>query len=230
MSTFASNKVRFLAVLVTIAAVLLIAVPAAFAATAVTTPADVTISADTAGDGGNTFTALPTNSPKITFDTTVSTGQTVTLTVPSGWSFATVVGEVLFGGNSCAGSFTSQNAATYVATLSGECVASDTITWNAMRVQPNAGGTTASGDIAMTLSTTSAADVADVGTLTITDGAAAALDVTGEPSSPTVAAVAISTQPIVTVLDQFGNTVTDRRLGQLGPDCPTGHDLGNYRS
>jgi hypothetical protein len=68
--------------------------------------------------------------------------------------------------------------------------------------------TTAGADVFTATDTTDSVTVAQTGTVTFTAGAASQVVFTTQPSASTVAGVAFAQQPVVTIEDQFGNTVT----------------------
>ncbi len=102
----------------------------------------------------------------------------------------------------------SPTASTITFEVSTISVASpSTITFLNIQVRPKTGSCTTISTANMTFSGTSSA-TGNCGALTTTFGVATKLAFTGQPSTPTVASVAFTTQPIVTIQDMNGNTRT----------------------
>ena len=68
--------------------------------------------------------------------------------------------------------------------------------------------TTAGADVFTATDTTDSVTITPTGTVTFTAGAASQLVFTTQPSASTVAGVAFAQQPVVTIENQYGNTVT----------------------
>ena len=156
-------------------------------------------------------------------DMAVGAGVTVIMTAPAGFEYniaqaADVVatGADITGTGTGVVTFPSATTMTLTYTA-GAAVTMDVITIGGVtpvQVRPTT-GTPATGNILQVTGNAGTATIAGLvldttnfGTLTSVVGVASKLAVTGQPSASTVAGVAIATQPIVTVQDQGGNTVT----------------------
>lgn len=131
---------------------------------------------------GVAFATQPVITVRDAFGNTVSTGDDATQTITA---------SKTTGNGTLSGTLTKETT-NGVANFSG----------NGMKI--NLVGT----DKALTFEGSKNGSSTTSSSLTITHAAASVLVVTTQPSSSTVAGVAIATQPVVTVRDEFGNTVT----------------------
>ncbi|MBU6142178.1 hypothetical protein KGO95_03650 [Patescibacteria group bacterium] len=195
-------------------------------ATVTVTPATggSAISADTTG---GTYTTL--TGPIIAEGATADIGTgTIILNVPSGFIFdtggtaPTVVVTRLSGsgpnGNNINGKASGTALAVTVTstqisltiTASSKNGVTNSLTWQNVRVRPTAGTPLASGNILKT-GTSAISGVTgstNFGTLTEVAGAKNKLAFTTQPSSTAVFNTDFTTKPVITLQDQFGNTVT----------------------
>ena len=212
MTTDVSRRLRRPGLWQVVVALLLTAIAGALvfsrahATSSVAKRGDVTVSADAAADASvPSFTALPT-SPKLKLGDSVPAPQTVTLNAPSGWSFNTLVGTANFSGGACDGTLKTRTATALIFDITVSCGNNNTIQFDGVEVRPDSGGATSSGNLSVTFSVTSAADVSDIGTLTIVPGAGTQLVVQQQPGNGTGGSP-LSPQPIVEIEDQFGSVV-----------------------
>jgi len=166
--------------------------------------ADATISADTAANAVSpSSTSVEAYfSPTSTF----TSGATVTLLAPEGWSF-TYAEFIMMG--ICYVDQESFTSTALTATVSSTCGGTATIgAW--LVVRPNNGSTTVTGDLSLTMAQGETTEyVADVGTLTIVPGAMADLQI----SEPDLSSVGDQTANVpfdvyIRAVDQFGNIAT----------------------
>ncbi len=182
------------------------------------------ISADTVGGA---WTALTGPTYTEGADGNVGVG-TIILNVPAGFEFDTTgtsptvlvtrlsgTGANINGvssGSSLALTAVSSTQLTLTITSSSLGDAVNSLTWQNVRVRPTAGNPLASGNITKTgtSSMTSITDgLTNFGTLGEVPGAAVGLAVSTQPSVTATAGVAFAQQPVVRVVDQFGNTVVN---------------------
>lgn len=195
----------------------------------------VTVTAATGGGAISTDTAATATTPAWTSlgaiaipegaatDIAAQGPVTIILTAPAGFEFNTgSAPDVVASATADVGSVVtpagvSASTLTITYTVTGTATV-DTITVGGgtpIQVRPT-GGTPATGSILRTSGAPGSGiaiagitnDVTNFGTLTSVVGAASQLAVTTQPAASTVAGVALATQPIVTVQDQFGNTAT----------------------
>ena len=217
------------AMMSTVAAMAIVAVSLVFVSQRVeaTTPTGGTgggaISLDTSSTAGApswTSLAAIVITEDATTDFAIEGPVTIILSAPAGFQFNT--GSVPDVVGSATGDMTSVTTAAGITTSAititytvGAQATTDSITVGGVtpiQVQPT-NGTPTTGDIFRTGGTGTALPgitngVTSFGALASVVGAASKLAVTGEPTGSTVAGVAFATQPIVTVQDQHGNTVT----------------------
>ena len=180
--------------------------------------AAVTVTAATGGEAISADTRSPSASPPGNGTWTSLTGPvlaegantdladgTIVLTLPTGFEFNTGVGSVTASGTGCTASaitYSATTASTTIATTTNLC----TFTYSGLQVRPTTNGAAlSSGNIAG--SGTAGPPNVNYGTLTEVAGAATKLTFTTQPGGGT-GGIAWATQPVVTVQDQFGNTVT----------------------
>ena len=152
-------------------------------------------------------------------DIAVEGPVTMIFTAPAGFEFNTaILVDVAKTGADITSVVTPATVAattiTITYTAGATATNNDTITIGSsvpIQVRPT-GGTPATGNITRTGGSGTAipgiTGATNFGTLTSVVGVASQLAVTTEPSASTVAGVAFAQQPVVTVQDQFGNTVT----------------------
>ncbi|MFH0942997.1 MAG: hypothetical protein V1810_02365 [Candidatus Beckwithbacteria bacterium] len=177
------------------------------------------ISADTYGTGSYTTLTGPTITEGANKDITAA-NKTIVLTVPSGFIFntgATVTATIsIVSGSGTCFTFSSTTATPTSTTITYTVTAQDSnkgpvcrVVFSNIQVRPTAGTPLASGDITNTGNNTSIpSGSTNFGTLTEVVGAKNKLAVTTQPSSPATVNTDFTTKPVVTLQDQYGNTVT----------------------
>jgi hypothetical protein len=178
------------------------------------------ISADTASSGG--FTSL---TGPVYFETSggnVGVG-TIVLNAPSGFIFDTggvaptvrIDGGVSAkninragSGSSAAMSSVTSTQLTFTVTAPSSAGQPCTLTWQNVRVRPNAGSPLASGDLWAngTATVVGLSTNFNLGNLREVPGAASLLAIQSQPSAIAVAGVPFNQQPAILIQDQFGNT------------------------
>lgn len=209
-----------------------------YAAVTVTAATDGSaISADTTG---STYTTL--TGPIITEGAVGEVGTgTIILDAPSGFVFDTGTDVTLTVTNgSCSGggskpikvgmgAGSSAETVTPAATTitnnvkqssTGASDCAGTLTYTNIKVRPSAGTPLASGNITKSSSSTSTIsgvtdDSTNFGTLTEVVGAKSKLAVTTQPSSSAVTDTDFTTKPVVTLQDQYDNTVTTDSISTI---------------
>lgn len=179
------------------------------------------ISADTYGTGAYTTLTGPTITEGANKD--VGTG-TIILSAPSGFIFntgATVTATItLVAGSKTCFTFSSTTATPTTTSITFTVTAQDgtggnptttcKVAFSNIQVRPSAGTPLASGNITHTgtASITGITSSTNLGTLTEVVGAKNKLAVTTQPSSTATVNTDFATKPVVTLQDQYGNTVT----------------------
>ena len=198
----------------------LLVAPKVALATVSITPATggTSISADSTSGSYTTLTG-PTITEGANKD--ITTG-TIIINAPSGFEFntgATVTGTITqdAGSKTCF-TFTSTTATPAATTITftvnaidgtgGNPVTTCHVTFSNIQVRPTAGTPLASGSMTKTGTETGIPDASALGTLTEVVGAKTQLAVTTQPSSTASPDVDFTVKPVVTLQDQFGNTVT----------------------
>ncbi|MEO8538798.1 MAG: Ig-like domain-containing protein [bacterium] len=177
-----------------------------------TTRADATISADTAANStsGGSWTTVGLT---ILLPFPMNSDVLLDLAPPTGWQFDTSGSAPTFTGNTCtfdAASVTSSSISTRAA-VAQQCNNPNTIIIAGVRVQPTNGGTTASGNLTLTITSSSgSATDPNVGTLTIVPGVMTAYSVT-----------ATDLGPIGSQHEETPFTITIRAVDQFGTKVPS---------
>ena len=191
----------------------------AFATATVTTATGgSSISADTTGGSYTTLTG-PTLAEGATSD--FPSSGTIVLSAPLGFQFntGTTVTTVISrtGGHKTCFSFTSTTATPSATTITFTLNATDggggttcQVVFSNIQVRPTAGTPLASGSITDTgtASINGITSSTNLGNLTEVAGAKNKLAITTQPSATATAGVNFTTNPVVALEDQYGNTVT----------------------
>ncbi|HXI83392.1 MAG TPA: hypothetical protein VNL17_04795 [Verrucomicrobiae bacterium] len=186
--------------------------------TATTASGGSNISADTAQDATSpAFTTLGNIviAENATADFAIGTNVTLILTAPSGWRFKAGTGSIKFARNrdmTSARISVSASNITVTLTVAGTSE-SNSVTISGIKVQAADGAVLPSaGNILRTSANPGTAVIAGIvndatnfGSLSQVAGAAKALLVQTQPSSIAMAGVAFAQQPVIEVVDQFGN-------------------------
>ena len=148
-------------------------------------------------------------------DFAVGTDVTLILTAPSGWRFSAGAGSASFArGRDVHSARISVSASTITVTLRVDGTSKiDTVTIKGIKVQAiNGADLSASGDIVRTSANPGTANIAGItagatsfGSLSQATGAAKGLLILTQPSSTAVAGVPFAQQPVIEIVDQFGN-------------------------
>src|SRR6266404_1378155 len=179
------------------------------------------ISADTAQDATSpAFTTLGNIviAENATGDFSIGTNVTLILTAPSGWRFKAGTGSVKFARNrdmTSARISVSASNITVTLTVAGTSE-TNSVTISGIKVQATDGAAMPSaGNILRTNANPGTAVIAGIindttnfGSLSEVAGAAKALLVQTQPSSIAIAGVALTQQPVIKIVDQFGNRLT----------------------
>ncbi len=181
--------------------------------------AAVTVTAATGGGAISADTRSPSATPPGSGAWTSLTGPTIAegvdgdlvngtivLTLPAGFEYNTAVGSVTPSGTGCTASartYTATTVSTTIATSTNLC----TFTYSGLQVRPTTNGAALSSGSILGSGTAIPPNV-NYGTLTEVAGAATKLAFTTPPGGGTGGIAWTTTQPVVTVQDQFGNTVT----------------------
>jgi trimeric autotransporter adhesin len=200
------GRVRGLGVLLLVFAMLAALLPASVLAASSVTSATggSAISADTAATspGSNSYTPLTGPSIIVTSAGNIGTGS-ITITVPSGFEFATSPNPVVsVGATGAVVSFTSASTSVLTFTVTVANTDPGTVVFSGIRVVPTVGTPLASGE----LQVGGSAGVSDATAGSLTEVAGAAeLSYQTAPSTSATAGTALVQQPVVLSQDQFGN-------------------------
>ena len=147
-----------------------------------------------------------------------ATGQTLILTIPSNWSFNAGVGSVTYasGSNITAASISITSTTATISFDTGGTNKLDTLTISGLQVRSNNGALLPnSGNILRTSANPGTAvingitnDVTNFGSLSQVVGVKNKLAFTTQPSSTATLNTDFSIKPVITLQDQFGNTIT----------------------
>ena len=199
-------------------ALLLLSANTLFAKAVVSTPANATLSASTAGGA---YVSL--SGPALDEGANRDIGAgTIILNVPAGFAFdptALVTASVSrLGGTGTLLALTSSNAVVTTTTITITVATRDAsssatkarITWTGIRVRPTAGTPLAVGNITRsgTATINSITTSTSFGLLTETAGTATQMAFTTQPGGA-VAGASFGTQPVIKTQDQFGNNSTN---------------------
>src|SRR5882724_869233 len=179
------------------------------------------ISADTAQNGTSpAFTTLGNIviAENATGDFSIGTNVTLILTAPSGWRFKAGTGSVKFARNrdmTSARISVSASNITVTLTVAGTSE-TNSVTISGIKAQATDGAALPSaGNILRTSANPGTAAIAGIindttnfGSLSQVAGAAKALLVQTQPSSIAIAGVAFTQQPVIEIVDQFGNRLS----------------------
>lgn len=220
-----STALSLLAVLTVVGVALaLMARPVHADVTATPASGGTAISADTAATGGTgAYTTLGaiTIAEGVATDIAVGAGVNLILTAPAGFEFNTAqvpdVTGLTADLTSLAMSYPTATTMQLLLTSGATGVVDSVVIGGvtAIQVRPLTGTLPSTGNVLRVTGNAGNAVIAGVvldstnfGTLTKVVGASSKLALTTPPTASTVAGVAIATQPVVTIQDQFGNTAT----------------------